>query len=210
MTTLSYDKILSATVDGEKIKYGILFGNEKIVFIKSGVPRDTEDDEDNKKTEDKFVDKYLIMAHRIRDRIGATVICASNGDADPRDQLRADKFLIKKVIAERAFENYEMYFVGTSDGGYHSLLLAQQFSQTAKYLGINSSHKGIEDFAERILSLSQVRKTLVYGRKDEDFDKDFPTMNALACDNLEIVVLDGVDHHFTDKVDDFIALVDLL
>lgn len=36
------------------------------------------------------------------------------------------------------------------------------------------------------------------------------TMNALACDNLEIVVLDGVDHHFTDKVDDFIALADLL
>ena len=29
MTPLSYDKILSATVDGEKIRYGILCGNEK-------------------------------------------------------------------------------------------------------------------------------------------------------------------------------------
>ena len=89
-------------------------------------------------------------------------------------------------------------------------MLAQQFSQTAKYLGINSSHMGIDNFAEIILSLSRVQKILVYGRDDEDFDKDFPTMNALACDNLEIVVLDGVDHHFTDKIDDFIALADLL
>ena len=98
MTSLNYDKILDATVDGEKIRYGILFGNEKIVFIKSGVPKDNEDDGDNKKIEAKVVDKYLIMAHRIRDRIGATIICASNGYADPREQLRADKFLIKKVI----------------------------------------------------------------------------------------------------------------
>ena len=150
------------------------------------------------------------MAHRVHARIGATVICASNPYISEPAHIKADKALIHKLIAECAFENYEMYFVGTSDGGYHSLLLAQQFPQTVTYLGINSSHKGIEDFAERILSLPNVKKILAYGRKDEDFDKDFPTMNALACDNLEIVVLDGVDHHFTDKINDFIALADLL
>ena len=200
MTTLNYDKILSATVDGEKIKYGILFGNEKIVFIKVGADGNIRG----------YQDKYLKMAHRVHARIGATVICASNPYISEHAHIKADRALIRKLIAERGFENYEMHFVGTSDGGYHSLLLAQQFSQTIKYLGINSSHKGIEDFAERILNLSRVQKILVYGRDDEDFDKDFPTMNALACDNLEIVVLDGVDHHFTNKVDDFIALADLL
>ena len=200
MTTLSYDKILSATVDGEKIKYGILFGNEKIVFIKVGADGNIRG----------YQDKYLRMAHRVHSRIGTTVICASNPYISEPAHIEADKVLIHKLITERDFENYEMHFVGTSDGGYHSLLLAQQFSQTIKYLGINSSHKGIEDFAKRILSLPNVKKILVYGRKDEDFDKDFPTMNALACGNLEIFVLEGVDHHFTDKVDDFIALVDLL
>ena len=200
MTTLNYDKILSATVDGEKIKYGILFGNEKIVFIKVGADGNIRG----------YQDKYLKMAHRVHARIGATVICSSNPWLDQNAHLKADKDAIDHIITELDVENSEMYFVGTSDGGYHSLLLAQQFSQTVTYLGINSSHNGIEDFAERILSLSQVKKILVYGRKDEDFDKDFPTMNALVCDNLEIVVLDGADHHFTDKVDDFIALVDLL
>ena len=200
MTSLSYDKILSTAVDGEKICYGILFGNEKIVFVKVGADGNIRG----------YQDKYLRMAHRVHARIGATVICASNPYISEPAHLKKDKTLIDKVIAERGYENYEMYFVGTSDGGYHSLLLAQQFSQTVKYLGINSSHKGIEDFAERILSLSQVKKILICGRNDEGFDKDFPTMNTLTCDNLEIVVLDGVDHHFTDKVDDFIALIDLI
>ena len=197
---MNYDRILSKTVDHEKIKYGILFGNEKIVFIKVGTNGKIRGHQD----------KYLRMAHRVHERIGATVICSSNPWLDQNAHLKADKATIDHIITELGVESSEMYFVGTSDGGYHSLLLAQQFSQTAKYLGINSSHMGIDNFAEIILSLSRVQKILVYGRDDEDFDKDFPTMNALACDNLEIVVLDGVDHHFTDKIDHFIALADLL
>ena len=200
MTTLSYDKILSATVDGEKIKYGILFGNEKIVFIKVGADGNIRG----------YQDKYLKMAHRIRDRIGATVICASNGDADPRDQLRADKFLIKKVIAEHGFENYEMYFVGTSDGGEHSLKLAQYFPEAVKFLGINSSWSNRDAFLERIQSMPIVKKIFVYGANDVDFDDIVPKLKALDCDNLETVVLDGVDHEFTGRIDDFIALIDLL
>ena len=200
MTTLKYDKVLIKKISYEEIKYGILFGNEKIVFIKVGADGSIKGCQD----------KYLKMAHRIHDRIGATVICASNPYIAEDTHIEADKLLINKVISEQNFENYEMYFVGNSDGGYHSLLLAQQFSQTSKYLGINSSHKGIEDFAERIKSLPQIEKYLVYGREDEDFDKDFPTINALVCDKLEIVLLDGVDHEFTNRIDDFIALIDLI
>lgn len=65
---MNFDRILSKTVDYEKIKYGILFGNEKIVFIKVGAFGKI----------DGHKDKYIRMAHRIHDRIGATVICSSN------------------------------------------------------------------------------------------------------------------------------------
>ena len=207
MANLKYDEVLIKKIRYEKIKYGILYGNEKIIFIKAGASRDIDEDEQK---HEEYIDKYLIMAHRVHDRIGATVICASNSDLSGKTQLKADKALIEKVITDRRLDNYEMYFVGNSDGGYHSLLLAQQFSQTSKYLGINSSHKGIEDFAEIIKSLPQIEKYLVYGRNDEDFDKDFPTINALVCDKLEIILLDGVDHDFTGRVDDFIALIDLI
>lgn len=197
---MNYDMILSKTVDYVKIHYGILFGNEKIVFIKVGASGNIRG----------YQDKYLKLAHRVHERIGATVICASNCDLDGKMQLKIDKALIKKVITDRGLDNYELYFVGTSDGGEHSLKLSQQFPETVKFLGLNSSWRNIDDFIERIRSLSHVKKTFVYGAMDDDFDDIVPRLKALECDNLEIVILDGVDHDFTGKVDDFIALIDLI
>ena len=186
---MNYDRILSKTVDYEKIQYGILYANGKIRG---------------------YQDKYLRMARRVHERIGATVICASNSDLDGRVQLKIDKALINKVINERCPDNYELYFVGTSDGGEHSLKLSQQFPKTVKFLGLNSSWSSIEDFIERIKSLSHVKKTFVYGAMDVDFDDIAPRLKVLECDNLEFVVLDGVDHDFTGKVEDFIAMIDLI
>ena len=197
---MNYDRIISKTIDSEKIKYGILFGNEKIVFIKVGAGRNIRGHQD----------KYLIMAHRVRERIGATVICASNCDLDGKTQIKIDKALIKKVITDRGLDNYELYFVGTSDGGEHGLRLSEQFPETVRFLGLNSSWSNIDDFIERIRSLSHVKKTFVYGAMDDDFDDIVPRLKKLECDNLQILVLEGVDHDFTGKVDDFIALIDLI
>jgi hypothetical protein len=55
-----------------------------------------------------------------------------------------------------------------------------------------------------------VKKIFAYGANDIDFDDILPKLQSLVCDNLEIVVLDGVDHDFTGKVNDFISLIDLL
>lgn len=207
MTNLSYDKTYSITFGDEKIKYGILYGNEKIIFIKAGAPRDIDEEEE---THEAYIDKYLIMAHRVHDRIGATVICASNSDLSGKTQLKADKTLIEKVIADLGLDHYELYFIGNSDGGDHSLKLSQQFPETVKFLGINSSWTSIDDFLERIQSLPGVKKIFAYGAKDVDFDFIVPRLKTLECSNLEIIVLDGIDHEFTDKVDDFIALIDLI
>jgi hypothetical protein len=208
MENLKYDKNLSIMVGSEKIKYGILFGNEKIVFIKAGAPRDIDEDEEKQKTE--YIDKYLLIAHRVHARIGATVICASNCDLDGKIQLKPDTALIKKIIKDRSLDDYELYFVGNSDGGDHSLRLSQQFSQTVKFLGINSSYTTMDDFVQRITSLSNVKKIFVYGSEDIDFDCVVPRLRTLECDNLEIIVLVGIDHEFTDRIDDFISLIDLI
>ena len=200
MTSFSYDKILSATVDGEKIKYGILYGNEKIVFIKVGADGNIRG----------YQDKYLKMAHRVHARIGATVICASNPYIVEDKHINADKTLIEKVIADLGLDHYELYFIGNSDGGDHSLKLSQQFPETVKFLGINSSWTSIDDFLERIQSLPGVKKIFAYGAKDVDFDFIVPRLKTLECSNLEIIVLDGIDHKFTDRIDDFIALIDLI
>ena len=63
---LCYDKIIRKIIGGETINYGIIFGNDKIVFIKTGVDGDIRG----------YKDKYLKMSHRVHERMGATVICA--------------------------------------------------------------------------------------------------------------------------------------
>ena len=61
MPQLSYDKVTTKTVAGEKIHYGIIYGNEKIVFIKTGADGNILG----------YQDKYPKMAHRIHQRLDA-------------------------------------------------------------------------------------------------------------------------------------------
>ena len=197
---MKYEKIFSFTRGCEKIKYGIIYGNEKIVFIKTGIFGNIRG----------YKDKYPNMAHRIHERIGATVICSSNPSMDDKIQHNADKALIGKVVKECGFGDYEIYFVGTSDGGYKSLLLCAEFAQTAKYLGINSSHKGLSDFKKRIEQITYVEKIFVYGTEDDDYDSIVHDLHSLSCDAMRIISLEGVDHKFTGRVSEFIELIDLL
>ena len=199
MPHMSYDKTTSKTVAGEKIHYGILYGNEKIVFIKVGTDGNVRG----------YQDKYLQMAHRLHVSLGATVICASNPDVDYDVQVAADKTMISKVASECGFADYEGYFVGTSDGGYQNLLLAQQVPQARKLLGINVSLKTLADLVIQLQKLPHVEKILVYGTKDEIF-RYIPTLQAAACENLEIINVEGANHEFKGMVDEFIALIDLL
>ena len=198
MSQLSYDKTTSRTVVGEKINYGILYGNKKIIFIKVGTDGSIRG----------YQDKYLKMAYRVHDRLGATVICASNPYI-ARGHIEADQEMISEVATDCGFSDYEVYFVGTSDGGYHNLLLAQQVPQSVKLLGINASLVDEDGFVEKLEKIPNVKKLLVYGTEDDDYDLT-PKLQALECKNLEIITTESADHEFTGMVNEFIALIDLI
>ena len=103
LSLIKFDKKYTDTIKGETIVYRVLFGNEKIVFIKSGSGRDPEEQPDVNTD-----NKYLQMAHRVRDRIGATVICASNPDIT---HYCVDKRVISFVASEICHSKFELYFV---------------------------------------------------------------------------------------------------
>ena len=65
---MKFDKIVRRSIEGKSIYYGFIIRNEKIVFIKGGAGG----------TLNGYDNKYLKMAHRIHEKIGATVICATN------------------------------------------------------------------------------------------------------------------------------------
>lgn len=198
MLQLGYDNVIVKIIDNEEIEYGILYGNANIVFIKVGADGSIRG----------YQDKYLKMAHRVHNRLGATVVCASNPYIE-HGHLDADQAMISKVAAECGFSDYEVCFVGTSDGSYRNLLLAQQVPHTVKLLGINPSLSTTDDLLEQLRKIPQVKKVLVYGTEDEDFEC-VPLLQASECENLEIITVEGANHEFAGMMDEFIALIDLI
>lgn len=183
-------------VDGEKLEYEIIFGNNNIVFIKAGARGNVRG----------YKNKYLQMAKRVHDRVGATVICASNPDA-PHENI--DEQEIRWVASERGFESFTLYFWGTSDGAYQNLSLAKRFPETSKWIGVNSSFITFVDFEEKLQDLPSVKKILVYGTEDDEYDVVFPVLMTKE-ENLKMLFIEGADHRFSDMLPQFIKTIDLV
>ena len=181
---------------GEKFNYHFVFGNEKIVFIKAGAGG----------SERGYEDKYIKMAERIHERIGATVITASNPIDPICDAPDAQEILW--VVNRMGFEHFELCFVGVSDGAYLNLELASRFPETVKWIGVNASFISIPDLEVRLNALPNVAKLLIYGTKDDDFNELVPALNKMHCDNFAMKFVEEADHSFTDMLDEFVALAD--
>ena len=180
----------------ETVEYKMISGNEKIVFIKAGADGNASGDDD----------KYIKMANRLHERFGATVICASNPDM-PHKSVDEEK--IRQVVAENNFSEFELYFVGTSDGAYQNLSLAKRFNETKKILSINSSFSTFLKLEEKICALPSVEKIFVLGTADDDYEELIAIKN-ITCDNLKLIEVYGADHRFNGMLDEFIKLVDNL
>lgn len=182
-------------VGEEQVEYEIIFGNETIVFLKTGAYGTVFGQEN----------KYFYMAQDIHQRSGATVICASNPDVSHEE---IDEQEIRRVIKEMGISHFTLHFIGVSDGAYHNLSLAKRFPQTVKMVGINSSYITVLGLQEKLLALPNVCKVMIYGTKDDDFDEIVPALHEMTCDNLTIQYVEGADHRFTGMVEEFIGLAD--
>ncbi len=196
MKVLKFDKGVKKTIDGEVFSYGILLGNEKIVFIKAGSGENHLGREN----------KYLKMAHRIRNRLGATVICASNYS----DDITLDKKILKECVAKKGLNSCEIYFVGHSDGAYKNLFLAKYFKYTNKMFFINPSYIDVEGFTEKLNTFPNAEKILVYGKEDRESCEFVEYLNKFSAGPLQIIAVEGATHEFKGKLDEFVASIDLL
>ena len=184
-------------VEGETIEYAILPGNERIVFIKSGAGG----------TAHGYRNAYVRMAQNIHDALGATVVCASNPDVP---HLLTDEQEIRQIADESGFVDFDLSFIGVSDGAYHNLSLARRFHETAKMIGINTSYIDISDLQTKLSELPNVCKVLIYGTKDDDFSEAVPTLRNMECSNFTLKCVDGADHRFSGMVEELIDLAGYL
>ena len=192
---MAFDKIIHKTLDEESVDYGFIFGNNKIVFIKAGAGGGIPG----------YQDKYLRMANKVHERLGATVICSSNYEKS----LPTDKEAIEWCARYLKLKDAELYFVGVSDGADQCITLSRN-APTKKLLCINPSFVPGHDPSDRLIIRSKVEKIFVYGTKDDEGYELVPNLKERAIPNFEIRWVEGADHSFTGMVDEFIALIDLI
>ena len=196
--TWDYEDDEEGEFSGEKFNYHFVLGNEKIVFIKAGAGG----------SERGYEDKYIKLAERINERTGATVITASNPIDPICDAPDAQEILW--VVNRMGFEHFELCFVGVSDGAYLNLELAKRFTETRKWIGINTSFASVNELGARLNALPNVTKLMIYGTKDDDFDEVVPALSTMSSDNFVMEFIEGADHRFTDMLEEFFALADYI
>jgi hypothetical protein len=196
---MDFDLTFTHTLpDGTPLEYGLIAGSGAVAFIKSGKGGDHRGHDD----------KHLRMARRIHVRYGYTVICSPN----PVEQATytADKAVLDDYIARYGAGETEVCLIGNSNGAYQNLLLAGMIPPPRKMIGINmplmlNFHKS----TAMLQSLGETEKIMVYGDKDPSF-RYLPMLEFKSIERLRVLRLQGIDHLFSGRIQDFAALGDLL
>ena len=145
------------------------------------------------------------MAEKIHDRLGATVICSSN----PISSLELDRKAIIWCAKKLNNPNFEVSFLGTSDGAYQCICLSKN-PHIKKLVCINPSFVPSKNPRDKLILLSHVEKIFIFGTEDEEGKEIIPKLQEDYIPNLEIKMVEGADHSFTNMVDEFINLSDLI
>lgn len=170
-----FDKIL-------KDKYGIISGNKKLIFVKTG----------RGGTCYGHNNKYLNLANEILNLYGYSVIIS----AYPTDSVRNLQEELEEI--KSYIDDYEeVYFIGVSAG---ALLGAQQGylnEKITRMLLVNGpiminwpkTKRGIEKFqGERV--------EMIYGTKDPSY-RYYAILNCINSDKLIYTAIEKADHNFT-------------
>lgn len=197
---LDFDRTLHEHLpDGSVLEYGIVHGNEEIVLIKSGRGGTARGEDD----------KYVRMAHRLLQARGCSVICSPN-PVDCNATYEVDRCVIEAYAAQNDLPNFSLSLIGSSNGAYQNLFLAEQMHQTKALLCINmplmlNYHRTVA-LLER---MGHIEKIFAYGTCDPSCSY-LRFLENRSLPRCRILRIDRADHCFTGQLERFVALADLL
>lgn len=191
-----FDEIIELPLAGETIQYGIVNGSNTIVFIKAGANGSMYG----------YEKKYLQMARNINKSHGYTVICSSNPDYNRENPLNQAIELIANYAETHNFADYEILYMGHSDGAALAARYGHLYPKIKRMLLINPPiffnwHKlrdGMKEFAGE-------RATFVYGELDPSY-KYVEMLTLIKNERVKWEIIKGADHHFKGKLEEFINL----
>ncbi len=174
------------------IDYGIMKGNSIIVFIKAGQNGSMYG----------YENKYLKIADSINEKHGYTVVCSSN-PFDGNNSLDNAMEVIEKYCNDNNFNDYDIYYMGTSNGGMIGAQVGVNYPKIKRMLLINvplmiNWHKT----KEGIMSFKGEKLILVYGSLDQSY-KYTELLTPLLNKKIELKIIEGQDHYFSKDSYDF-------
>lgn len=175
------------------IEYGIIKGNNIVILIKAG----------QNGSYIGYENKYLNMAIRLNNKYGCTVVTSSNpfDGSNPIDNAIE---VIEEIVEDT--NNYQIYYLGFSNGGTIGLQFATYYSKIKKIISVNAPlminyhkiKKGILDFNEQKI-------VLIYGDRDQSF-RYTPLLDGISKENMEVVILKNEDHYISNNLEDFYSI----
>lgn len=174
------------------IDYGIIKGNNNILLIKAGQDGSMRG----------YEDKYLKIAKRINEEYGSTVICSSN-PFDGSNPLDDAMEVVEEYVKDNNFEDYEIYYMGYSNGGLVGACFGANYPKIKRMLLINTplmhhfeqTKEGINNFkGEKIIA--------IYG----SLDKSIPyikLLDEIKNEKFKYYIIQGQDHLFSKDTYDF-------
>ena len=176
-----------------KIKYGIIRGNNILMYIKVG----------NGGNIYGYQNKYFKIAEQIKKRYGYSVVVASN----PVDMTLEDSIdLDMKFLGETFPEMDEIYAFGHSNGGQMLLTYAYRFPMIKKVVAVNSPLMiNLHKTKKGIINYNGQKMIAIYGDKDPSC-KFVELLNDIKSDYFDYVLFENADHNFTNMINEFINL----
>lgn len=194
MNELKFDKIVKSSLeDITIIEYGIIEGNNTIVFIKSGQNGSIYG----------YNNKYIKMAKRLNKKYKCTVICSSN-PFDGNNPLDNAFTIIEKYTSK--FEDYKVYYLGFSNGALIGAYFGINYPKIKRMLLVNMPLiYDINLIKNNLNNFNNEKVTIVYGSLDYSINL-LENIKDIKSNRVDIKVILNEDHYFSKDEEDFYSL----
>ena len=194
MNELKFDKIVKSNLeDITTIEYGIIEGNNTIVFIKSGQNGSIYG----------YNNKYIKMAKRLNKKYKCTVICSSN-PFDGNNPLDNAFTVIEKYTSK--FEDYKVYYLGFSNGALIGAYFGINYPKIKRMLLVNMPLiYDINLIKNNLNNFNNEKVTIVYGSLDYSINL-LENIKDIKSNRVDIKVILNEDHYFSKDEENFYSL----
>ena len=183
---------------GVGLRYGFVFGGDRVAFIKVGLGGDIFGD----------ANKYLQIAHLLKKKYGFGAVVASNPEGE-KSHREEDLAALAAFVREGGLSSPAYFFFGHSNGGIKGLELAAAGVPFRRMVLVNmplmiNFHKT----KQYLSAIPHAEVALVCGEGDPSYPY-LPFLEGKYA-HLEVLRVPAADHNFRGMLPAFVALAELL